>query len=349
MTFHDRFQSFVRLGMALRAFGLGERSGETAILEEAADTAGQVNPWFTPYMIRAALLSLGEMLQEDRLADWLAPYAGRLGTVRNSRTVGVVMAGNIPAVGFHDFLCVLLAGHRLLAKVSASDTHLLPAMAAILADADPRWIGRYGFTDSRLERFDAVIATGNNNTAQHMARYFGKYPHIIRGHRNGVAVLTGGETSEELSGLASDILLYFGMGCRNVSKIYLPKDYNLSVLAAAFAGYGELSDHHRYRNNLDYNRSLLLVGRVPFFDAGVVLLVENPAIDSPVGVIHTETYGNLSSVITALTGMSEGIQCVVARDGSFPGAIPFGRSQKPGPGDYADGTDTMEFLLGLPE
>ena len=232
MNLADRIKSFELLGDRLRRYHENSSDPEILPLVVAAKSATSENQWFTPEFIRIALNNLGVALQPENLNKWISPYTKKIERIGTQKTVGVVMAGNIPAVGFHDFLCVLIAGHKLIGRLSSADLRLIPAMAAVLIDFLPEWQNYINFTSGRLSEFDAIIATGNDNTSRYFNFYFGKYPNIIRKNRNSIAVLNGKETDEILQKLADDIMLFFGMGCRSISKIFVPEGYNFSGLRA---------------------------------------------------------------------------------------------------------------------
>lgn len=334
----NRIGAFTEAGKRIRNFSADP------LLSEAVRSAATENPWFTADHIRHALLAWGDLLDERHLTEWLAPYRKRLEERQTPKTVGVVMAGNIPMVGFHDMLCVLLSGNRLMAKLSSQDRQLLPAVAAILKETGPGWDELISFESGRMTGFDAVIATGSNNTSRYFEYYFGKYPHIIRKNRSSVAVLTGDETDDELRGLASDTFLYFGLGCRNVSKLFLPEGYDPGRLASPFSLFSGYYDHNKYRNNLDYHRSVFLVNQVPFYDGGFFLMREDPSYASPVSVIHYEFYSDPQWLEDRLSAEQDALQCVVSAAGSGRSRVRPGATQLPALADYADGLDTMAFL-----
>ena len=315
--------------------------------EEVIARATAENAWFTPSFIRIAMNNIGEALKEDLLEAWVSPYSSRTESTRPAYAIGVVLAGNVPLVGFHDFISVLASGNRFLGKLSADDKQLLPFLAARLRSFYPELNDYIAFTEHKLENFDAVIATGSNNTARYFEYYFGKYPNIIRKNRNGVAVLTGSESNEELAQLADDVFLYFGLGCRNVSKLFVPQGYEFDQLLKAFDAYAQVLDISKYKNNYDYYKSIYLINSVPHLDNGSVLLTGSDALSSPPSVMYYEPYDNLQALNDRLHALVEQVQCVVGRPGEITGAIPFGQAQKPGLTDYADGIDTMEFLLSI--
>jgi hypothetical protein len=315
-----------------------------ALVAEAA-SARNYNGWFDEGMVRNALLALGESLREEKLRKWVSQYP--LDTLSTEKTVGVVMAGNVPAVGFHDFLSVLMSGHKILARLSSDDSKLLPAMANLLQSFEPDFEPYISFTDGRLQNFDAIIATGSNNTSRYFEYYFGKYPNIIRKNRNGIAVLTGNEDHTELESLANDIFLYFGLGCRNVSKIFVPKEYDFEPLLNVLAKRTEIAQHNKFFNNYEYNKAIYLVNGRQHFDTGNLLLVEDEQISSPVGVLYYEYYSSEDALRNTLMVRSEQIQCIMSQATFLPKVIQLGGSQQPDLWDYADGVDTMEFLINL--
>ncbi len=263
------------------------------------------------------------------------------------KTIGLIMAGNIPLVGFHDWLCVFAAGYRAKVKLSDKDKRLLPLLVKKMGE----WVFEsWEYTEfvpenEPVKGFDAVIATGSNNTARYFEQYFAKYPHIIRRNRNAVAVLNGLETLPDLYALGRDIFAYFGLGCRNVSKLYVPHGYHFDTLLEALHEYRDIVHHDKYKNNFDYNLTLLLLNQLPYKNNGCLLLKEDPALSSRIASVHYEYYDDLSDIDRLLAEKKDDIQCVVSnmqlRDFT---ALPFGKSQEPGLNDYADGVDVMRFL-----
>ncbi len=317
-------------------------------LVQSAMKAYDVNPWFTPGEISRAFNALAHMLEPDKLSSWLDTYAIPLLTPSKRKLIRVIMAGNIPLAGFHDMLCVLLSGHVLEMKTSSQDTFLPRTLAKILGEFP-------GFPSIRpysgkKEQFDAIIATGSNNSARYFRAIADHKPSIIRRNRNSMAVLTGVESDQELHLLAEDVFAYFGLGCRNVSLIMVPQAYDLSILASAWESYAHVQHHPKYRNNLLHHKALFQLKGEPFVDAGICLFKESNELTPPLGVVHFVTYKQLSNTALFYNTHCQALQCVVGspRIREFiPSVIPFGTSQKPGPADYADGVDTMEFLLGL--
>lgn len=334
MIIEERIKTFVTLGEYLRT--------SSTALNEVMSLANTKNKWFTIDNIQRSIDSIvSAFLDEENLNSWTDQY-----TFRDSvKTIGVVAAGNIPLVAFHDVLCVLIAGHRLKIKLSEKGAVLLTFLLNKLIDIDSRFSDRIEIVD-RLEQFDAVIATGSNNSARYFEYYFGKHPNIIRKNRNSIAVLAGDESIEELIQLGEDIFTYFGLGCRNVSKLWVPKDYNFKNFTKAISQYQSLMDHYHYKNNLDYNRTLLLMNQIPMLDIDFVNVVENKMIPSPISNIHYEFYDSLASVRNEIDLKKEEIQCIV---GSIEALcnVDFGQAQSPGLADYADNIDTMSFLASL--
>lgn len=299
------------------------------------------NGWFTEENMLYALKSWSELLTEDKLVQWLSNYDI---TKNQPKNIAVIMAGNIPLVGFHDFLSVLITGNSVLVKLASKDNHLLPFIARYLKHIAPCLQDNIEFTEGRLEHFNAVIATGSNNTSRYFEHYFGKYPNIIRRNRNSVAVLTGNETKEQLTALGEDIFRYYGLGCRSVSKIFVPNGYNFDFFFNAIYEYRSISDSIKYNNNYDYNKAVYLMSEFKLLDNGFLILKEDESFSSPIASLFYEEYSTLEEIKEKLKNSSEKLQCIVS-DGVLKNEIPFGNTQKPSLGDYADGIDTVEFLL----
>jgi hypothetical protein len=303
----------------------------------ATEKAGYENGWFTPEFIQLSASAIArQFLDRNNLLQWAARYQlpDRPFAVKN---VGIVMAGNIPLVGFHDFLCVFLAGHKATIKTSSKDNVLIRHIAGWLAEREPGTAAFIQFADM-LKGCDAYITTGSNNSSRYFEYYFAKYPHIIRRNRTSAALLTGEESLAELDLLADDVFLYFGLGCRNVTKLYVPADYDFVPLLAAFKKYNYLADHHKYKNNYDYNLALLILNNKGYMSTESILLAENPALFSPISMLHYEYYSDKATVENSLHQHPD-LQCLVGN-----GHIPFGSAQSPALTDYADGVDTLQFL-----
>jgi len=304
-------------------------------------SAQNSNAWFRPREVQRALDGLQQMLNAKDLEQWFS----KIKVSDTPKRIGLILAGNIPMVGFHDVLCVLATGHTALIKLSSSDDKLLPALLSRLTDAEPLLKDRIIYTE-RLMDFDAVIATGSNNTSRYFDHYFGKVPHIIRRNRNSVAILTGNESPEQLAALGHDIFDYYGMGCRNVSKIYIPEGYDIAKFYVPLEPFKSVRDHFKYSNNYDYNKSIYLVNQTPHFDNGFLLLKEDKGLSSPLAVLFFERYNDLSEVIGDLAGQHDNIQCMVSAADLGPDLqqVGFGETQRPRLWDYADNVDTIDFL-----
>lgn len=352
MNLVNRINAFAKLGDILRNPDPEYHrnfSGDISELKLLINNSVNYNPWFTSENVRLALKATGLSLKTRQLEKWLRNYDQALLEKRTDKTIGVVMAGNIPLVGFHDYLSVMLSGNKLLAKLSGGDNRLLPFIHKLLVRIEPAFTGKVEFTEGTLNGFDAIIATGSDNSARYFDYYFGKYPHIIRKNRNGIAVLTGQETDDDLMALGEDIFRYFGLGCRSVSKLFVPKNYNFDRLFENIKDYSDVINHHKYANNYEYNKAIYLVNKTPHLDNGFLLLKEDVASASPVSVLFYEHYSNLKEVRLIVDRQREKTQCVVSVEKTLAekGVVSPGKSQYPALWDYADGVDTMAFLTGL--
>ena len=307
------------------------------------ERAYEFNGWFTLENVLFSCEGWFKSLNESNLTSFTSTY-----TLNNSsdKTIAIVMAGNIPLVGFHDFLSVLISGHSVLVKQSSNDKHLLPILAKYLQYVSDEFKDKIKFTEEKLDGFDAVIATGSSNTARYFDYYFGKYPSIIRENRNSIAVLTGNETEEQLSALSDDIFTYFGLGCRSVSKIFIPQDYNFDKLFNAVYKHKNIINNARYANNYDYNKAVYLMSLFDLLENGFLMLKEDKSYASPISSLFYEKYDDLDALKNKLKTDENKIQCIVA-DGFLDSEIKFGDTQKPKLTDFADGVDTLEFLANL--
>ncbi len=304
------------------------------------EKAYQENPWFIPSFIRQSVTNIATQFTDAaKLEKWAAdnylPHK-----LASPKTVGLVMAGNIPLVGFHDFLCIFLSGHRQLIKPSSKDETLIKHLVEKLTGWDNRIKEWVSFAD-RLNGCNAYIATGSNNSSRYFDYYFEKFPNIIRRNRTSVAVLDNTESEEELSALADDIQLYFGLGCRNITQLYVPKDFPFLPLLDALRKYDYLVDFHKYKNNFDYHLALLIMGNKYYMSNDSVILAENNSPFSPVSQVHYSFYTDKATLSESLS-QNPDIQCIVGHE-----FLPFGSAQTPGLTDYADGVDTMAFLRAL--
>lgn len=336
MTLENRIEAFVELGKQLQQLTPEER-------QNWAYAAASRNTWFTEENVSCALNGIITMLQEQYLREWLYPYHLKQVTPKK---VGVVMAGNIPMVGFHDFLSVLISGHYLMGKLSSSDDMLMKRLANMLIGIEPAFASCIEFVDL-LKEADAIIATGSDNTARYFEYYFANRPHIIRKNRSSIGILTGHEETDDLKALGEDIFRYYGLGCRNVSKVLVPEGYVFNRFFEANQHRENIQDHHKYQNNYDYNKSILLVNRVPHLDNGFMLVQQSERLVSPISVLFYDTFSSLTDLRQKLQEVKDKTQVLVSAHGWFEGSIPFGEAQSPMVWDYADGVDTMKFLQHL--
>lgn len=350
MNLEQRTQSFAKLGKLLVQASKNEISSEFPDISKKLialiENTHIENPWFIKEYVQHTFNQIGNSLSEKQLQAWTNLYSAEDLNNETTQTIAVVMAGNIPLVGFHDFLSVLISGHKILIKQSSKDP-LIFEISNILCEIDSDFIPYINFAKDKLENFDAIIATGSNNTKRYFEYYFSKYPSIIRGHRNSVAVITGNESEDDLKKLANDVFLYFGMGCRNISKIYIPLDYPVKKLIEAFLGYEDiLLNHHKYFNNYEYYKSIYLINREVFLDSGFFIMKQDPQLSPPLSVVYWEEYSSKKSLLNTLNETKNNVQCIVCEDETIS-TIPFGEAQNPSWNDYADGIDVVSFLLAV--
>jgi hypothetical protein len=333
-----RISAFVRLGE--RLLSLGEEEKNSLFIR-----AQNQNAWFTFRSLEQAVEGVRLLLSEEALTQWVDAY--QMTDPVMPKSIGLLMAGNIPAVGFHDLLAVLISGNVACVKLSSTDAVLLLWLMNELHTIEPRFAERIQ-VEEMLKNKEAYIATGSNNSARYFNYYFGKFPHVIRANRSSVAVLSGQETEQDLAALGKDIFDYFGLGCRNVSKVFVKDPAQLTSLLDALSSHAEVAAHHKYLNNYEYNKSIYLVNREPHLDNGFLLLRESTELVSPIGVLFYEVYADEASLASRLAALDSQIQCIVGDLAhSSLARIPFGQTQCPAPWDYADGVDTLDFLLSL--
>jgi len=319
-------------------------SDEGNKIKSTVEKACVHNAWFTQESVRFALKALAESMKEENVKHWLSLYPELNLSTAVPKRVALVMAGNIPAVGFHDIICVLASGNIALLKLSSQDTILIPFLLEELSRIEPAFKSHYQILE-RLEGFDAVIATGSNNSSRYFDYYFGRYPNIIRKNRNSVAVLKGTETAEELQLLGQDIFMYFGLGCRNVAKLYVPEGYSFNPFFEAIEPWSRLLDMHKYAHNYDYQLTLKLLSQTVHYSNGFFILVENESLHSAISVLHYETYTSIDQLKALLLEKADAIQCTVSIINELSGRLDLGSTQQPQLWDYADNIDTMKFLL----
>ncbi len=319
-------------------FSCGVTEDEFLAVELAIERQVHHNGWFTEESVRTSFLNLGNWLSNEQLTNWTNKYS----FTENPKVVAVIMAGNIPLVGFHDFICVLLSGNKVQCKLSSEDNKLLPLLALYLLQFAPELKEYISFSDRNLSGFDAVIATGSNNSLVNFESYFSKYPHLFRHNRTSIAVLDGTETKEELKALGEDILNYFGRGCRNVTHLLIPENFDLNLFFEAIVDLGEIVNNKKYGNNYDYNKTIHLLNLESFLDNNFLLLKESDNLFSPLAMLYYHSYKSQEEITAYLEMHKDSIQCVVG-----PNYLPFGTAQCPSLSDYADNVDTMAWLNNL--
>lgn len=350
MPQNDKKRVFIELGKFLNQFSAEISAKKSTVLyndlffedfENLISLSQSHNGWYTPDNVLFSIQSWANALTEENLDQWINAYNFAL---NKPKKVGLILAGNIPLVGFHDFLSVLITGNSVLIKTSSNDQFLLPFLAKYLIAVDPELTDKISFVEGKLENFDAVIATGSNNTARYFEYYFKNKPSIIRKNRNSVAVLNGKETKEQLHALGEDIFRYFGLGCRNVSKLFVPKGYSFDAFFEAIFAYQDIIHYEKYANNYDYNKAVFLMSNFKLLDNGFLTIKEDESYSSPISSVFYEFYDTLEELQIKLEKENEQIQCIVSNN-LIKNSISFGQTQKPKLWDYADNIDTISFLL----
>lgn len=344
MSLEQKIKSLVKVGEILYQFNQnkGENSSFFLELDNIVKFAEIKNPWFTQKNIFTAFDYWGNILTYENISNWISKYK----TINNDvskKTIGLILAGNIPMVGLHDCICVLITGHRAQIKLSSKDNILIPFILNL-------WKNFYKDLEfkivEKLEFYDAVITTGSNNTAKYFEYYFKDIPHIIRKNRTSLAILEGNESGKDLDNLAKDIFTYFGLGCRNVTQIFIPENYNLDNIFKSFLPYQDVINHNKYTNNYEYNKAIYLMNEDKFWDNNFIMLKESEDLYSPIGVIFYKHYQEIFSLNNYISQNKNKIQCVVSNSESIRFTkISFGKTQYPKLNEYADGIDTIEFLL----
>ena len=352
MDLETKKNVFVTLGRFLNQFAENNSNKDLSVphtelffekFEQLIQLSQSHNGWYTPEQVYFSIQSWAKALTQENLDQWTSSYDF---TTTESKTIALILAGNIPLVGFHDFISVLISGHNILVKTSSDDQHLLPFLAKYLITIEPQLANKITFVEGKLENFDAVIATGSNNTARYFEYYFKDKPSIIRKNRNSVAVLNGQETKEQLIALGEDIFRYFGLGCRNVSKLFVPKGYSFDAFFEAIFEYQEVIHYEKYANNYDYNKAVFLMSNYKLLDNGFLTLKEDSSHASPISSVFYEYYDSLTEIEKRLESEAETIQCIVSNN-LVQNSIPFGQTQRPQLWDYADHVDTISFSLTI--
>jgi len=337
MTLEERISDFVSLGLKISTLDSEEK-------ENLLRRTHQQNNWFTKESVTLALEGISFLLEEENLRKWISKYS--ISDIQTSKEVGIIMAGNIPGVGFHDLVSVLISGYKASVKLSSADSFFSNWLINQLIGINPKW-SQFISIEEMLKGKDAYIATGSDNSARYFNYYFGKYPNIIRSNRTSVGILTGTESDQDLEELGIDIFSYFGLGCRNVSKVFAKNEEILHRLLQVLEKFNYVAENHKYLNNYEYNKSIYLVNREPHLDNGFLLLKESTELVSPIGVLYYEFYEDASQLIQLLDSQKQKIQVMVGKKSECPAFIPFGTAQKPSPWDYADKVDTLKFLTSL--
>lgn len=352
MLQNEKKRSFIELGKFLSQFSENNTSKKQTVLHNdlffddftaLIKLSQSHNGWYTPEQVYFSIQSWAEALTEENLNQWLSAYDFQ---INEPKTVALILAGNIPLVGFHDFLCVLITGHNVLVKTSSNDQHLLPFLAKYISAIDSELGNKITFVAGKLENFDAVIATGSTNTARYFEYYFKDKPSIIRKSRNSIAVLNGKETKEQLTALGEDIFRYFGLGCRNVSKIFVPEGYSFDAFFEAIFEYQDVIHYEKYANNYDYNKAVFLMSNFKLLDNGFLTIKEDKSHASPISSVFYEFYSDINNLQARLQSENEQIQCIVSNN-LIENSIDFGQTQKPKLWNYADNLDTISFLLTI--
>lgn len=344
MIIRKRIEAFAELGNFIKDY-LGDRkvsenSARYEILDHAVNSSFTYNGWFTRENVRMALKNISSYLNEKDLSE----FSRQVKEPSSPKTVAVIMAGNIPMVGFHDFLCVLLSGNKILIKPSSDDKLLIPFLAKVLVEIEPGFADFISYAEGKLQGFDAVIATGSDNSAGYFKQYFSKCPHIIRKNRSSIAVLSGKETREELALLGHDIFDYFGMGCRSVSKLFVPQGYKFDTFFECIFPFGEVMDNKKYANNHDYYSAIYLLNQHKFLDNNFLIIKESTDLHSPVSVLYYEEYSDLAQLTQKLQELEPELQCIVTNIGLSVSILPIGTSQCPTLFNFADNVNTLSFL-----
>lgn len=353
MNLDQRIEAFVKLGTFFKQFS-NSKIEETDnsefntiffdVFKMQIDRSREFNGWFNKENVLKSFESWAEALTSENLIKWTSNYT--FNDLKEPQNIAIIMAGNIPLVGFHDFLSVLISGNNAVVKLSSNDKHFLPLVAKFLEYYHEYFKNKITFTTEKLTGYDAVIATGSNNTARYFEHYFGKRPNIIRKNRNSVAILTGNESKEELEGLGEDIFQYFGLGCRSVSKIFVPKDYNFDVLFNALFKFNDIINYNKYENNYDYNKAVYLMSLFQILENGFVMLKEDKSFASPIATVFYEYYDDFDGLLEMLNSQSEQIQCIACNE-NVVNFVKLGETQHPKLWNYADNVDTIDFLLKL--
>lgn len=345
LTLSERIQVLADLGNYLREeINPGKTSSK--IFDTLLRQVEHENPWFTSVFIRKAVEAWSKLLNKDLLEAFIEPYLGLLAKPsKEPKVVLLVLAGNIPLVGMHDLVCCFLSGEKALIKLASKDRLLLPFLTSWMIQNHPTTKNYFDYVEGIASEFTHVIATGSDNSARYFEHYFSKYPSVIRKNRSSIGIITPNTTQDELRLLGQDIFSYFGLGCRNVTQLFIPYNYEFDQLQKAFTEHRDIYNHNKYANNYDYQKAIYLMNQVGFYDLGHVLLVEDKRIKSPLGVLHFTYYNDTSEIAAFVTANTDNIQCIVSDSSCSVQHVDFGTAQYPDLWDFADQIDTLQFLL----
>ncbi len=352
MQLQQRINAFSELGHFISQFSTNNFKQKSEVLnndlfydgfKHQIKLAQENNGWFTKDNIVYALNGWATLLNKNNILNWLNEYS--LSTIKPKK-VAIIMAGNIPLVGFHDFLTTLITGHHVLIKQSSNDKYLLPYLAKYLEYIEPSFKGKIKFTEEKLQNFEAVIATGSDNSARYFEYYFKNKPSIIRKNRNSIAIITGNETKEELKALSEDIFRYFGLGCRSVSKLFVPKNYNFDAFFESIYHWHPIINDAKYANNYDYNKAVYLMSEFNLLENGFLMIKEDQSYASPIATLFYEYYDDITTLKTKLGHEKEKIQCIVSK-GVIDNEVHYGETQTPKLSNFADNINTIQFLLNI--
>ena len=346
-TLYNRIKAFEKLGILFSNKFTENSSNESEYwsskLDKAIDLAYKYNTWFTEDSVKKALNEWSKQLNYNSLKNWTDQYKIE---DKSEKKIAIIMAGNLPLVGFHDLLCGLILNFNCIVKLSSDDKILIPFIVDYLDSVVPGIKNKVEFTTNPIKDFNGVIATGSNSSFKYFEYYFGSYPNVLRKTRHSIAVLDGNESEEDLKNLGNDIFTYFGMGCRSVSKLLVPKGYDFDLLFNALFKFKDIINHNKYVNNYDYNKAVYLMSEQKFIENGFVILKEDEKLGSPIGCLFFEYYENSKDLNTYISNIKDSLQCVVSNL-NIPNSTSFGSSQKPKIDDYADNINTLDFLLKI--
>ena len=357
MSLTERKKAFVELGKFLKSFIAVDNNkaeaiagnGSSSIMDRAVEHAYHDNVWFVKSNVMQAIAAIAEtMLIDELLSNWLLHYPQlNNDTILSVKKVGIIMAGNIPLVGFHDLLCVALSGHHAIVKPSSKDNALIRAVVDVLYKIEPRFNSYITVTQNRPVGIDAVISTGSNNSARYFESWYGDIPHIIRKNRSSVAILTGNESEDDLKLLSKDLFTYFGLGCRNVSSLFVPVNYDFNMLLNILSEFQGVNEHNEYNDCYRYQKAIMVMEQIPYYDTGSILLRNSVSLSAPIALVNYQKYLNTEYVKELIENQQDKIQCIVCKYVDINNAVEFGQTQLPALNDYADSIDTMIFLTNL--